>query len=194
MVSAFDTPPNSIQSSFSMQSKCPSSHTHPMSSYPLLTPLTSKLLHAETQSSLPFLSTWPNHCSLLRLTIYVMHSLSSQLLSSALAFLLHKWTSPWPSFGSLQSCPFYSPSFTRISIHSGYRPCILFLTLSAPLDVRTQPVPLLLPLTFLLFLHLHHWSRPVKYFKVKYVTPFVHSFYIFVSDHSAAGRICFTIC
>jgi len=52
------------------------------------TPLTSKLLHAENQSSLSyfFLSSSPNHCSLFCLTTSVMHSMPSRLLSSVITF------------------------------------------------------------------------------------------------------------
>jgi len=48
-----------------------------------LIPLTSKLLHAETQS-LSFLHTWQYHRSRLLLTTSVMHSMPSRLLNSAL--------------------------------------------------------------------------------------------------------------
>jgi len=44
-----------------------------------LTPLISKLLHTETHSSISFLSSRPNHCSLLHLTTYVIHSMPRRL-------------------------------------------------------------------------------------------------------------------
>jgi len=77
--------PNSTKSLF----------THPSQVFlplPLSHTSASNLLHAETQSSLFFLSSWPNHCSLLRLTASVMYSMPSRLLSSALTVLLFKWT------------------------------------------------------------------------------------------------------
>jgi len=98
--------PNSAKSFF----------THSSLPLPLcLTPSTSKLLHAETQSSLSFRCAWQNQCNLLRLTTSVMQR--SWLLNFALAIVLtphvhlHHYL-----FSSLQSCHilhFHSPSFIR---------------------------------------------------------------------------------
>jgi len=118
-----------------------------------LTPLTSKLLHAETQSSLSCISTRPNYCSLL-------HCTTSRSLQCQADCWVQHWlfysssehhTSTWPSFVLVSPFLPYPtlslPKFhSHIPKHCGYRPCKLFLSLWEKLPlIALGPVPWTLP-------------------------------------------------
>jgi len=118
----------------------PSSHSHPKSSYPSVYPF--KILDAESQLLRSYRSTWPIPSSLLRLTLntYVMHSITTRLLSSALAVQLFKQISHVHHLTIIRFILSHLAIFSIFKAHVSltYRSSIPFLSLwVAQLDVST---------------------------------------------------------